>query len=199
MNGFKCNFSGYKFDSLPHFYMRLYVYTHQEVTKTFSTTHFNSIKMKSVLLILTILALSGMILAKPTSEEKKKEKLVNALLSELGTIEEKALKEDEEDGEGLVQEDEDDNGLVQEDEEGGDNADEQEDENDGMVSVQDYAAVVQSFKKLKKRDQKKILAKLQVLKRKASTKAEAQFWHIFHHIVHHVLRHIYHYHYHHYY
>ena len=130
--------------------------------------NLNSI-MKVYILILAMLAISGLALAKPSSSMKQKEKLLDALLSL------QAVEQDD-DSEGGIQDSDDDDGLVfkQEEEEG---------------DKKGFEAAMQNVLNLTKKD-KSFLEKLKELEKKAKSKAEAQWYHVIHHIIHH-------YHYHH--
>ena len=160
--------------------------------------------MKVFLLILSIIALSSMVVAKPTPE--KTDKLLDALL---------ALQQEEEDGGMLTtqeeDDDDDDDGLAHEQEGDDDAIRNQENEDDeGMVVEQEnedenVVAKVEKMAKLSKEDQKIVLAKLQSMKEDAETDAESQFWghihrfvrHFFGHRHHHVHYHYHHHHHHH--
>ena len=158
--------------------------------------------MKTFLLILSVIAMSGMVVAKPTVSSEKRDTLLDALL---------ALQQQEDEGGKVTTEEEDnddDEGLAHEQQDEGDDdgrSQEEEEDTDGMVVEQenedgDIVAKVEKMAKLSKADQKIVLAKLQSMKEDAETDAEAQFWgHIGHFIRHIFGHHHHHYHVHHHY
>ena len=157
--------------------------------------------MKAFLLALSIIAMSGMVVAKPTVSSEKRHTLLDALL---------ALQQEEDEGGKLTaqgDDDDDDEGLAHEQqEEGEDGVRNQEEEDDeGMVVEQEndddnMAAKIEKMAKLSKADQKIVLAKLQSMKEDAETDAEAQFWGHIHHFIRHIFgHHHHHYHVHHHY
>ena len=124
--------------------------------------------MKTSILALAILLLSGMVLARPTTN-RRKEKLLDTLL---------ALQQD--DGDDTV-------AIEQEDDGDGDAL--SQDENDEEPRGSSVAAQMQELAKLRGRAQLVVLAKMQALEKRASNNAEVQWWHHLFHLARHLFRH----------
>ena len=125
--------------------------------------------MKNTICALTVLLLSCAVLSKPTTS-RREENLLDALLAlqqDYGDDTVAIEQEDDGDGDALIQHESD-----------------EEPSRESSIAVQ-----IQELSELGGQARLIVLAKLQALEKRASNKAEAQWWHHLFHLAWHIFRH----------